>query len=92
MSPLDHFDTAIQSVTVDRGEKYGHPSDDFARVAHMAQAIEACRDPRIKHVLYMLLVKISRLVESPDHMDSLIDISGYARTAAMVIDRDRSRK
>lgn len=87
--PLAHFDAAIQVVTSDRGMKYGHPSDDFARVAHMAQGIEECRDPKIRHALYMILVKVSRLVQTPDHLDSVIDISGYARTIAMIIAREK---
>jgi hypothetical protein len=31
-----------------------------------------------------ILVKISRLVETPGHYDSLVDIAGYARVANMI--------
>jgi hypothetical protein len=38
----------------------------------------------------MIGVKMARLCTTPDHLDSLIDIAGYARTIAMIHDeRDR---
>ncbi len=83
----EQFDAAIAKVTDERGKVYGHPADDFAKVAHMAQAIEDCADPRIKHALYMILVKVARLAETPDHVDSWIDVAGYARTGVMILDR-----
>ena len=83
----EQFDAAIAKVTDDRGEIYGHPADDFHKVAMMAKAIEGCADPRIKHALYMILVKVARLAETPSHVDSWIDIAGYARTGVMILDR-----
>lgn len=88
-NPLEQFDAAMQSVTTERGAVYGHPSDDFARVAKMAEAIKDCPDPLLRHVLYMILVKVSRLAKTPSHIDSLIDIAGYARTGAMVLERQK---
>ena len=31
-----------------------------------------------------ILVKVSRIVETPGHYDSLVDIAGYARVANMI--------
>lgn len=87
MSPLKQFDDAVQKVTQERGAVYGHPADDFMRVRQMAGGIQDCPDPRIKHALYMILVKVARLAETPNHIDSVIDIAGYARTIAMILDR-----
>jgi len=36
--------------------------------------------------LLMICVKLSRLENSPDHIDSLVDIAGYAETCAMVLE------
>ena len=55
----------------------------------MAETIKDCPDPLIKHVLYMILVKVSRLAVAPSHVDSLVDIAGYARTGAMVLERQK---
>ena len=36
----------------------------------------------------MIAVKMSRLCNSPKHIDSIIDIAGYARTIAMILDKE----
>jgi hypothetical protein len=90
MTALEQFDAAMAQgkVTQERGSTYGHPSDDFAKVAHMAEAIKFCPDRRVQHALYMILVKVARLAHTPSHTDSIVDIAGYARTIAMILDRD----
>ena len=37
-------------------------------------------------------VKIQRLVQTPDHRDSIVDIAGYARCYEKVLERDGERK
>lgn len=70
-----------------RGGIYGHPYDDFGKVVAMVKPIqESGINPRLKHALYMVQVKISRLLESPDHRDSIEDICGYMKTYEMVLD------
>lgn len=86
------FDHALASVTQVRGEVYGHPYDDFGRVARIKEVIAECEDPRIRHVLDMIAVKMCRLIETPDHADSWVDIAGYARTGCMVVDKQDERK
>lgn len=87
----EQFDTAIQTVTKERGEVYGHPEDDFAMVSDIKEVLRRCDDPIIRHVLEMIAVKMCRLTETPNHLDSWIDIAGYARTACMVLDRRMDR-
>jgi len=36
----------------------------------------------------MILTKVARLVETPAHMDSVLDIAGYARTITMILDKE----
>jgi len=80
------FDTAMMSVTQEREEDYGSPSVDFARAAKLKAVVAECVDPPLRHAMEMICVKLARLIHSPDHLDSWIDIAGYARTACMVID------
>ena len=87
--PLEIFDAAISNVTQERVEAYGHPADDFARVAALKDVLEACPDPLLRHAMEMIAVKLARLCHTPDHLDSWVDIAGYARTAAMILDRRR---
>lgn len=92
-NPLAAFDAATQKVTEERGEIYGHPDEDFGRIMEISKVLDECTDVRIRHVLRMIAVKMCRLIVSPGHLDSWIDIAGYARTAVMILQRraDRAR-
>jgi hypothetical protein len=77
-----------------REATYGHPMDDFSAVGKAARELGvqpgAWLDDgqnALHHALYMVLVKISRLIQTPDHRDSVVDIAGYARTYEKVLER-----
>lgn len=72
-----------------RQEEYGHPADDFQKVAHAAQdlGVNPLKGP-LHHALYMVLVKIQRLVQTPGHRDSIVDGAGYFRCYEKVWERD----
>lgn len=91
MTNTEQFDAAMTKVTQERGAVYGHPVDDFARVDNFKDEISECGDPLVRHALEMIAVKIARLIQSPDHLDSAIDIAGYARTICMIHD-ERARR
>ena len=90
-SHTDQFDAAMETVTQERGSVYGHPANDFLRVASLKLITAGGPHPSIRHALDMICVKIARLVETPTHMDSVIDIAGYARTIAMILDDEEER-
>lgn len=84
---LEQFDanTAVK-LTGERGAVYGHPSVDFDRAARLKAVVAECSDPLARHALEMICVKIARLIQTPDHLDSAVDICGYARCLVMVTD------
>lgn len=82
------FDEAIRTITTERGSVYGHPKDDFNRAHRLTQVADECPHPEIRHALRMICVKVARLIQTPDHIDSIIDIAGYARCIAMILDKD----
>lgn len=84
------FDAAIQTITQQRGGVYGHPADDFRRATALKAVVAECPNPLVRHALEMICVKMARLINAPDHLDSFIDIAGYARTGVMCLDRGRS--
>ena len=87
------LDEASKITSEDRQAVYGHPADDFAKVATMAQPIlDSDLDPRLKHALYMVQVKVARLLNTPDHIDSIVDLAGYANTYSMVLERIEQEK
>lgn len=87
MTRLSEFDTESSVITNSRSA-YGPPKEDFRRAVAMKAVVSECRDPLVRHVLEMLCVKISRLIQTPDHLDSWIDIAGYARTGVMVSEKE----
>lgn len=85
----DQFDKALETITQDRGKAYGHPHKTFGEIAALQVMVAGCTDPRVRHALEMICVKLVRLCQdpTPDSMDSVIDIAGYARTIAMMWDQ-----
>jgi hypothetical protein len=85
---LKAFDTAAASVVDQRGETYAHPRFNFDRIQRLKDVVAECPDPLAREALESICVKISRLIQTPDHLDSWIDIAGYARTGVMVTDKE----
>lgn len=90
-SLLVKFDAACQSVTLDRRDVYGPPSDTYRRIAAMRTIVDECRDPEIREVLGMIITKVVRLVQTPTHLDSWIDVAGYARCGVMLLDEREAK-
>ncbi len=88
-APEAILDEAKRITASDRQEDYGHPSQDFARTARMWTGILAgkLRDgaeiAAMDVPLCMIAVKLARQAHRHKR-DNLVDIAGYARTAAMV--------
>lgn len=69
-------------VVAERQQAYGHPSDNFDRTAGLWSAYLAGLDRELTAAdiaAMMVLVKIARIAYSPGHVDSWVDVQGYAR-------------
>ena len=88
-SLLEQFDAAYANVTLDRREIYGAPEETYRRIATLRSVVDECRDPQIREILAMVVTKVARLVQTPDHLDSWVDVAGYARCGVMLLN-DRS--
>ena len=84
---------AAAAVYGPRQSSYGHPRDNFRRTADLWNGYLTAtgRDADlgsldVAHM--MVLLKMARLVQSPDHRDSYVDMAGYAATAARVVGID----
>ena len=61
-----------------REQSYGHPGESFARIAKM-WSIVVGKDLDCTDVVLMLaLLKVSRLSNDRTHLDSWVDLAGYA--------------
>lgn len=90
-TPSETYDAEVDRITSRRGAVYGHPIENFRRTADLWAVLFGHPVTELQVAAAMRLVKEARLMESPRHIDSLVDISGYARTSAMCIDKLQER-
>ena len=84
------LEESIEAVK-NRGMDYGHPYENFQRIAQLWSLILGTSRPiKIWEVgLMMDAVKTSRIIESPDHYDSWVDKAGYAQASWLATERER---
>lgn len=75
---------ALEAVNGPRRDDYGHPATNHARTAALWSAYLGTEINAEQVCMLNLLQKVSRLVNSPDHQDSLVDIVGWAINKEMV--------
>ncbi len=81
------LDEAKAITTGARQDVYGHPYEDFTRIAKMWAAILGKEITPEQVGLCMIAVKMGRLCHTPGHRDSIVDIAGYANTLDMIRER-----
>lgn len=74
----DILDTAKEYVTRDRAATHGDAEDTFASIASLWSAYLGEEIGVTDVSLMMCLLKMARLKGNPPHLDSWIDIAGYA--------------
>ena len=72
---------ALDLIEGERAESYGDAKENHARIAAMWTALLEKEVTPNQVYLCLIAVKMSRLVESPRHRDSWLDIAGYAALA-----------
>jgi hypothetical protein len=81
---------AAKAAVADRGLNYGKPEDNFERIARLWTQHLRNRDQEDVVVTaadvatMMVLLKIARLQNDPTHLDSWVDIAGYAACGAEI--------
>ncbi len=94
------LDEAKSAVFGDRQESYGPPEEHFTRVAAMwtaylhASWFSVNEEDLILRAhdvpAMMVLFKMCRLMESPNHRDSLVDAAGYVENFARCVGEDKA--
>lgn len=89
------MEEAQEIVNGERASSYGHPKTNFDRICCLWDSYLRGRPDGAggyitskDHAILMILVKIARLQESPNHRDSLVDICGYAGTYEKLIQKE----
>ena len=75
----------------ERQSVYGHPQENFDKTSHLWNgylfAKFGANTPLLRGVdvaNLMLMVKMARLMRTPDHRDSWVDMAGYVATGSRV--------
>lgn len=68
----------VQVTLHDRGKIYGSSRTNHERISELWTAYLGDYISPMQASMCMLLVKVSRLTETPNHQDSIKDIIGYA--------------
>lgn len=95
MMPEDAKPITEQAHNLVQGARrnvYGHPLDDYTRTAQLFSGILGTDVTAEQAILMMIAVKVSRLTNSPDHRDSIIDVAGYAECLDLVREERKNRE
>jgi Domain of unknown function (DUF6378) len=80
--------SAEDKINGERDAVYGHPLENHKRIALLWQVILGTEISPAEVALCMLAVKVARLVQTPDHEDSYIDLCGYAAIAGELASKE----
>lgn len=75
------LDEAKRLTSTDRQETYGDPYTNHKRIADLWSAYLEIEISPSQVALCLCLVKIARLIETPEHLDSYIDLAAYGAIA-----------
>ena len=85
MNKIDALEAAIHAVEA-RGENYGDVRQNHQRIASLWSVVLGQDVTPEQVALCMTCLKVARLIETPDHEDSWIDIAGYGACGAEIAD------
>ena len=68
---------AEKCVCGQREQDYGTPEDSFSRIAEFWVTYKGVEFSPVDVAIMMALLKIARISENPQHMDSWVDCCGY---------------
>ncbi len=77
-------------INNDREKDYGHPKINHGRIADLWSVVLERKIKPHEVALCMALVKISRLVQTPDHEDSYVDGAAYIAIAGELATEEES--
>ncbi len=73
----DILDVAKQLTYGDRNKTYGPPKEAHERLAKLLGAYLEIEMNAQQAAMVMVLIKVSRTISSPDHMDNYVDGAAY---------------
>lgn len=93
------LDEAKKCVCGNREQDYGGPEDSFRLIAQLWESYirdrvvgiaDVCVNPEDVAIM-MALLKIARLSANPEHMDSWVDLAGYAACGGEIAGKEAQK-
>lgn len=81
MSDFDTTNILEQALLItggDRQNNYGSPKENWERTVAIFNAMTGRDLMPAEAVKFAIAMKLARLHQTPDHMDSIVDLAGYA--------------
>lgn len=72
----------------DRNKNYGDPLTNHQRIASLWSVYLETEVSPAQAAIMLALVKVARLIETPDHLDSFIDGAAYFSIAGEIAHRE----
>lgn len=90
MKRKELLEEAAKITNGERQDHYGTPEDNFARIADLWNTyLGLSNDVALKAsdvAAMMILLKVARIASDPKHLDSWVDIAGYASCGGEIVD------
>ena len=74
---IELLEDAVKAIK-ERGETYGPMRENMENIATLWRPILGTPVTAAEVAQCMIMVKVARLLQSPNHVDSVLDIAGYA--------------
>lgn len=84
MNKTEALEKAIELLNGDRADDYGDAADNHARIGRLWAEVLGHEVAAWQVAACMAMVKVSRIVQTPEHADSWVDMAGYAGIGAEV--------
>jgi hypothetical protein len=75
----------------DRNKNYGSPLTNHERIASLWSTYLETQIRPDQVAICMALVKVARLIQTPDHLDSYIDGAAYMAIAGEIVSEDEGK-
>jgi len=75
----------IDDLLATRGQRYGSPAVNHARIANLWSAYLQTEVKPEQAAMMMALVKVARLIQSPTDEDSIHDLAGYVEVYRRIV-------
>jgi len=82
---------ACKAVLNSRGQHYGNVYENHKRIAEIWSIILGFKVTEEQVLLMMIGLKVARLIQTPNHQDSIIDTAGYAAALSELIEEKKNQ-